>query len=801
MKKLGFFLVALFMLSNTIFGQILTIVDTDTKEPLKDVALISNQPNLYASTNEKGQVDLAIFAEASVIQIILSEYQTVKKSYNELAASNTLQLSPLAFSFDAVTVTASKWNDNNKNQTSRTTSLAKKEVQLQNPQTTADLLGGSGEVFIQKSQLGGGSPMIRGFSTNRLLYVVDGVRMNNATFRGGNLQNVISLDAFSLDKTDILFGPSSVMYGSDALGAVMSFTTLQPQLSLTDKPLIVGSATTRYSSASSEKTMHVDFNVGFKKWAFVSSFSTNDFGDLKMGSFGPDEYLRPFYVKRIDSLDVVVTNDDPRIQTPTGYTQMNLMQKIQFKPTKYWQFDYGFHYSETSSYSRYDRHVRLKNGLPRYAEWSYGPQKWMMNNFSIAHTKKNVVYDRMSLRFAQQSFEESRISRDMNKADRLTTIEYVYAYSANLDFNKSLGKKNTLNYGAEAVLNDVVSRGFVDDIVAGTRTEGFSRYPQSTWSSIGVYLTDQFRVNEKLTLNGGVRYNQYTIDAVFQESPFNFPFTTANLSNGATTGSIGVVYRPTDKWNISGSVSTAFRSPNVDDVGKVFDSEPGSVIIPNPNLEAEYAYNAELGISKIFGDVLKLDVTGYYTLLENALVRRDFILNGEDSIDYNGTLSQVQAIQNAAVARIYGIQAGFDLSIAPGLMLSSRINYQKGEEELDNGDISPSRHAPPTFGITRLSYRYHGFKIEVNAQYMGEASFEELPEEEKAKDYIYAIDENGNPYSPAWCTFNLKGMYQFTPNFNVGFGVENLTDLRYRTYSSGIVAPGRNFILSLKANF
>ena len=103
-------------------------------------------------------------------------------------------------------------------------------------------------------------------------------------------------------------------------------------------------------------------------------------------------------------------------------------------------------------------------------------------------------------------------------------------------------------------------------------------------------------------------------------------------------------------------------------------------------------------------------------------------------------------------------------------MLSSRINYQKGEEELDNGDISPSRHAPPTFGITRLSYRYQGFKIEVNAQYMGEASFEELPEEEKAKDYIYVIDENGNPYSPAWCTFNLKGMYQFTPNFNVGFG-------------------------------
>ncbi len=236
-------------------------------------------------------------------------------------------------------------------------------------------------------------------------------------------------------------------------------------------------------------------------------------------------------------------------------------------------------------------------------------------------------------------------------------------------------------------------------------------------------------------------------------------------------------------------------------MGKIFDSEPGTVTVPNPNLEAEYAYNGELGVSKIVGDFLKVDVVGYYTLLQNALVRRDFTLNGQDSIMYGGELSQVQAIQNAAIATVYGFQAGFDAKFASGFGFSSRFNYQKGEEELDNGTTSPSRHAAPWFGVTRLSYTKSNLRIELNGQYSGEKRFEDLPDEEKAKDYIYAIDSNGNPYSPAWYTLNLKVMYQFTPNFSVSGGVENLTDQRYRSYSSGIVAPGRNLIVSLKATF
>jgi hemoglobin/transferrin/lactoferrin receptor protein len=252
---------------------------------------------------------------------------------------------------------------------------------------------------------------------------------------------------------------------------------------------------------------------------------------------------------------------------------------------------------------------------------------------------------------------------------------------------------------------------------------------------------------------------------------------------------------------VNANFSTGFRAPNVDDIGKVFDSTPGSVVIPNPSLNAEYAYNFELGFTKIFGEVFKIDVTGFYTTLDNALVRRNATLNGQSQINYNGTLSQVQSIQNAAIANVYGIQAGLELKIAKGLRFSSQFNFQKGEEELDNGEKSPSRHAAPWFGVSRLSLLTAGLNLQFYAQYSGEVSYANLSEEGRATDYIYAIDADGKPYSPSWYTLNFKVLYPIDGKFTLSGGIENLTDQRYRTYSSGIVAPGRNLILALSLNF
>lgn len=786
------------------YAQTITVTDQQTGKPLEGVVLISERPHVSAITNTKGQAEISAFKAVQEIQIRSLGYKTQLLSFSQIQDSNySIELEASSLNLDQVVVSATRWRQTSRNVPSQIISITSKEVALQNPQTAADLLGVSGKVFIQKSQQGGGSPMIRGFATNRLIYTVDGVRMNTAIFRSGNLQNVINLDPFATENTEVLFGPGSVIYGSDAIGGVMSFQTLSPQLSLTDKPLVTGKVVTRYSTANNERTGHFDVNAGWKKWALVTSLSAWDYDHLRQGNHGPDDYIKSIYPQRQDNVDVIINQEDPLLQIPSAYSQINLMQKVRFRPDEEWDFQYALHYSTTSSYGRYDRHNRFRNGTLRYSEWDYGPQTWMMNNLSLSHQGNNILYDQLSLRLAQQLFKESRIDRSLNGDERNTQTENVNAYSVNFDFTKSTGTRNTFYYGVEYVLNEVTSEGLLTDINTGLDQRGPSRYPQSVWRSIAVYLNDELRISDKLTLQAGLRYNRFMLDADFNSNAgfYSFPFTTAGVNNGALTGSAGVVYRPSESWVIQSNSGTAFRSPNVDDMGKVFDSEPGAVTVPNPDLDAEYASNFDFGIAKIYRDAVKVDLTGYYTVLQNAMVRRDFQLNGADSIVYDGQMSKVQAIQNAAVARVYGVQAGVEIRLPEGFMLLSDLNYQEGEEELDDGTTSPSRHAAPLFGVSRLRYQNNDLSLEFNATYQGERSFDDLPKEEQEKDEIYAKDAKGNNYAPSWYTLNLKAMYQLSETFSISGGVENLTDRRYRPYSSGISGAGRNFMLSLRADF
>lgn len=783
-------------------AQTITVKDKVTLLPLEKAVIYDKTQQIATTTNAKGKADIGAFKNIDTVYIRFMGYKTKILSYFQLKEKGEILLTEDLVSLDALVVSASRNEQTKKEVPIKITAIQPKEVMLHNPQTAADMLALSGDVYIQKSQTGGGSPMIRGFATNRVLLTIDGVRMNTAIFRGGNVQNVISLDPFTIAKTEILFGPGSVMYGSDAIGGVMNFFTLSPTLSDTNKALLNGSFSTRYASANFEKTNHLHLNLGFNKWAFTTSATFSDYDNLRMGQYGPNEYLRPRYVKTINGVDSVFSNSNPLLQIPTGYSQYNLMQKIRFKPTHHWDVVYGFHYSATSEYSRYDRLIRPKGNTLRSAEWNYGPQIWMMNNLQVTHYADSFFYDHLRLTLAHQFFEESRIDRDLNKSTRRIRKEQVNALSANIDFDKSIGKIHRIFYGAELVLNQVGSFGEDVNIKKNESVPGPTRYPNgSEWNSYAAYLNYRLNFSDKFYMQSGVRYNTVNLNATFDTTFYPFPFTTANMSNNALTGNLGFVYNPFKTWLFSINASSGFRSPNIDDVGKVFDSSPGSVIVPNLDLSPEYAYNLELGIAKTIADFVKLDATGFYTLLQDALVRRDFTLNGKDSTLYEGQLSKVEAIQNAAFAYVYGIQAGLEVSLPEGIGISSRFNYQLGMEELDNGNMEPLRHAAPWFLTTHITYTNNKVKADLYGIYNTYVSNSWLAPEEKAKDYMYAIDVNGKPYSPEWFTLNFKLIYQLTNYFSVSGGVENITDLRYRPYSSGIIAPGRNLIIALKATF
>jgi hemoglobin/transferrin/lactoferrin receptor protein len=275
----------------------------------------------------------------------------------------------------------------------------------------------------------------------------------------------------------------------------------------------------------------------------------------------------------------------------------------------------------------------------------------------------------------------------------------------------------------------------------------------------------------------------------------------AELKNDALTGSFGLNYSPVKQWIFKLNLSTAFRTPNIDDIGKVFDSGNGAAVVPNPDLKPEYAYNAELGITRLFSDKVEIDFSIFSIWLNSAMVRRNFTLNNQDSILYNGEMSRVQAIQNSAHAFVYGFQADIEAILPYGFGFTSHFSYQKGIEEQANGSTAPLRHAAPAFGASHLTYTRNKFKADLYFNFSGSISYKNLAPTEISKPYIYAVNTEGLPFSPAWHTFNIKFRYQLHSNIMLGFGVENLSDQRYRPYSSGIVAAGRNFIFSLKGMF
>ena len=781
------------------YAQSVKVVDKTTKTPIPGVAVFNKNQTTTEVTDEDGLVNLDKFLDTELIffQHISFNLKSLKK---EKVNTNYIYLESNQLGLDEVIISASNFKQNKREIPKSIAIVNADQIKFNNPQTSADLLENTGKVYIQKSQLGGGSPMIRGFSTNRLLISIDGVRMNNAIFRGGNLQNVISIDPLSIEKTEVILGAGSTIYGSDAIGGVMSFYTKRPKLSYTDSLIVDSNVMLRYATATQEKTAHVDVNLGLKKWGFLTNVTYTDFNDLRMGSHGPAEYLRPEYVVTENNQDVIIENNNPKIQKFTGYNQINLMQKVAYKPKDNLDFDLGLFYTTTSDYPRYDRLIRYRGDNLRSAEWNYGPQRWFMSNLKVTKTSsKATFYDNIKATFAYQNFEESRIDRDFEDIIRNIHEESVNALSFNLDLEKDLSKKSSLFYGFEYVFNKVNSIGYTENIEDNTTENTVSRYPDgATWKSTAIYANYKYKPNQKFVLQSGLRYNNVTQSANFTANNqyLNLPFDQSKINADALTASTGITWLPNDilQWKLN--LSTAFRAPNIDDVGKVFDSEPGSVVVPNNNLNPEYAYNGELGLKLNFNKKVVFDLATYYTYLDNALVRRDGDLNGETEIIYNNELSNVQSIQNASKSWIYGFEFAALWNISDQLKLTSRYNFIGGTEETDGIEV-PVRHVAPNFGDTHLMWQSDKFKLDGFVNYNNKLSFTQLAPSETEKDYIYALDENGNPYSPSWYTLNLRTQYQLAEDTIVTATLENITDQRYKTYSSGIAAPGRNLIVSL----
>ncbi|MCR6643024.1 MAG: TonB-dependent receptor [Sporocytophaga sp.] len=797
-KGLGF-AAFFFMINSGINAQKVTITDQISQTPLEGVFISDLKKQFYTTSNSKGQADISQFKLSDSVRFQLVGYKSYVTSLKDLEGLDfKVVLSEETGLMDGIVVSGSKFEESRRDIPRQIQVINSGEMQFASQETTADVLQNTGNVFVQRSQMGGGSPIMRGFEANKVLMVVDGIRMNNAVYRGGHLQNVITLDNSVLERTELLFGTGSVIYGSDALGGVMSFYTKRPVLSGgKGKTFASANAYSRYSSANSEKTGHVDINIGFNKIASLTSFTYSDFDDLRQGANRKAAYndfgKRNFYVERIGGKDSVLYNSNSDIQKQSGYKQYDFLQKILFSPSTKVTHTLNFQYSNSSDIPRYDRLAQF-NGKPAYAEWYYGPQKRLLGSYHLDLNEKTAFYDKARMVLAYQDIEESRYDRRFNREVRNSRKEKLSIYSMNLDLEKVL-KKNEFRYGLEVNYNKVGSSAFGQSVVTGLRTPLDTRYPSggSTMRTIAGYLTHSIELNKKLILSEGVRYSNVELKANFGEKTFfPFPYSEIKQTNGALNGNIGLVYLPEKSWRLSVFGSTGFRSPNVDDLSKVFESVPGNVIVPNPNLKPEYTYNGEISIAKSLINRVHIEGTAYYTWYINAITTQFGRYNGQDSILYDGKMSRVQTSVNAGKAYIYGGNITLYAELTKNIGLANTFNYTYGRIKTDSSDY-PLDHIPPVFGRSSVNVKVKRFRGEFFVLYNGW---------KRLKNYNLVGEDNIAQATadgmPSWYTLNLRTAVDVNRYIQLQVSVENLLDRNYRIFASGISAPGRNFLITLR---
>jgi hemoglobin/transferrin/lactoferrin receptor protein len=276
---------------------------------------------------------------------------------------------------------------------------------------------------------------------------------------------------------------------------------------------------------------------------------------------------------------------------------------------------------------------------------------------------------------------------------------------------------------------------------------------------------------------------------------FHLPFTVIDQKTPVYSGSIGIIHSPTDDLKLSFLVSTGFRVPNVDDITKIFASSPGAVIVPNTDLKPERTINYEAGITNIFNEKARWENVVYYTDLYDAIVTDKFKFNGQDSILYDATLSQVYANQNKGRAYVYGFSSNFKSQCSEHLMLSLMLNYTYGRIKTDSSDY-PLDHIPPFLSRLLLSYTDNNFSSDFFINFNGW---------KRLKDYNLGGEDNEQYATqdgmPAWFTLNLHASYKVHKLITLQSGVDNIFDTQYRTFASGINAPGRNIFVAMRFHY
>lgn len=800
-----FFTISFWPFSHT-FTQTTVVLSQTDQRAIEGVVVSSEEYRGGVISNKKGEVDLSDFQREAVLTFRHLQFEPLRISKAE-ALGGAVYLKekpnklPTVYYSHPLRYAVDETHD-----PKQIVKIQRQAVRLQQPPQSADMLQNTGSVLVQKSQGGGGSPIIRGFEANKILLVVDGVRMNNAIYRSGHLQNAITVDPAILDHTEVTFGPSSVLYGSDALGGVVHFQTKTPLVTNKDTLYFEGQADFGYHSNNNALTGHVDISTGKNKWALLSSITFHRFGDIVMGrhrwTHGDPEWgLHRHYIPQFGG-DTPATNARPRVQLGTAYSQLDVLKKWVIQPHPRLRYTWNFQLSTSSKINRYDRLTeRSDTHQLKFAEWYYGPQNRLLGQFKIdlrqpENQTARRYYNNGVISLAYQRIDEDRTSRRRQADSRIVRREDLHILSLNVDMNRIFAKDNAVFYGLEIQHNSVQSSAFERNMTTSSETTAQTRYPEaSRYLTSGLYVEYKQPLNPRGQLTLGLRYSLVYARSAFLDTTFlHLPFSAIDLLTTAPSGTVGYVVRPNNcQTQLKTLITTGFRAPNIDDYGKVFE-KGGNTVVPNAQLRSEYVIGGEWSVKQPLGkDRAHFQATLYATYLFNAMVQRDFTLNGEDSIVYEGERTKIQSIVNTDRAIVAGGSLHITISFTKRFHFDCTYNYTYGR---DISNAVPLEHIPPQFGKMTLNYKAERWQTALYSFY----NFRK-----KKSDYAPGGDNIELTPSglgiPPWWTLNCRWGYQFQKGWALSLAVENIFDLHYRQFASGISAPGRNIRAGIHWDF
>ena len=754
-------------------AQEIILLDALTELPIEGVSVSSKTKDLGVISNNMGITNLSVFSSKETLIIQHIAYQKIEQIKSSIQ-QKTIFLVLKTHSLENVEITESKESlKSTLKHLKITPAIMLKSQSAQ----TSDLLEKTMGVSIQNSQNGGGSPNLRGMEANRLLIVVDGIPLNNTIFRSGHLQSTATINPIFLKDAEVLFGPASVAYGNGAMGGAILFSTKRPENKNSTQ------FTQQYESSSDAVFTSIISNYKTNNSANISGFSLKSYGNLKMGS------NRKHGFKNWGKEAIITENN---IQKGTAYQQADFFHKTLFKLSNTNFLLFNSQFSTSSNINRFDKLNDIKDGEQKYKNWYYGPQKRFFQSARLKNYFQNFASDESVFTVAYQYIKESRHKQKNGDELLNNRTETLHILDFKSDFLKQFNRFK-LNYGFDSRFQKLNSTANLSD--KNTHFYNTTRYPDGGANVINNAIYSQINLDctKNLLLLVGSRYSINSLSATFQDTTvIHLPFNGIRVHNKSLSNSLQLVYKYNPSLRINGAVSNGFRNPNTDDIGKVFSKNDLSVIVPNNNLSPEKSLNIETGIHLKIKNIITVQLQIFQTQITDAIERREATLNELDSMNYDGEMMKIMMNTNIGRATIKGLNFAYQLKINKQFSHNTIINALHGETV----DGLPLAHIPPTSITSTLNYEYNNQAISLSTHYNAL---------KKAIDYdlggVDNLEEATQIGNPSWYTLSLKYSNSLDKNLTFIAGIQNIMDIHYKNFGSGISASGRNFTLSLRANF